>query len=95
MHHQTFCIVMLATAWAAFAKKQFAVNIIFNQWDIIACNQLHQFLFIGIAHAGALRVVEVIIDDATQQYELMHVINAGPDYERVSFAPAPPADPVR
>ena len=43
----------------------------------------------------ALRIVEVIVDETTQQFELMHVINAGPDYERVSFAPAPAGDPVR
>ncbi len=37
----------------------------------------------------ALRIVEVLCDGTTRRYELMHVINAGPDYERVSFAPAP------
>ena len=61
----------------------------------VSAEELPETLIVPPDTYRALRVVEVIVDDATQQYELMHVINAGPDYERVSFAPAPPADPVR
>ena len=61
----------------------------------VSAEELPETLIVPPDTYRALRVVEVTVDDATQQYELMHVINAGPDYERVSFAPAPPADPVR
>ena len=42
----------------------------------------------------ALRVVE-INGETTRRVELLHIVNAGPDYERVSFAPARDSNVLR
>src|SRR6476469_10644344 len=59
MHYQPFCIVVLAGARPVLAEIQFAVNIIFDQRDIMLGDQLYQFLFMLIGHTATYWVVVI------------------------------------
>ena len=59
MHHQSLFVEALAGLRTVFAEIQFAINIIFNQRDIMLSNDVHQRFFPFIGHQAAERIAEI------------------------------------
>ena len=49
----------ICRSWTVFSKIQFAINIIFDQRDIMFCDHIDQFLFIFIGHTATQWIIEI------------------------------------
>ena len=59
MHYQSFFVEILAGLWSVLSKIQFAINIIFNKWDIMFSDKLHKFFLILIRHTTSKRIAKI------------------------------------
>ena len=71
MQYPAFLIKGFAGAGSAFSKIQLAVYIIFNQWNLLLRDQLHQFLLSILRHTAAHGVVEIGNDYNGRQFSFL------------------------
>ena len=59
MHDEAFLIKILTGFGSGFSEIQLAVNVVFDERDVVGRDEGHEGFLGGIGHAGALRVAEV------------------------------------